>query len=163
MIKQTPVNEILINTKNNWPESNQDLSPEILRIHRISTYLHRNLEQVLSHYTIQPADFSVLETLRKEPLPHCLTPTELSSAMLFSSGGLTKVLNRLTVADFIIRIDNPNDKRGRLVQLTETGKHLIDNVIVELHADEQKRMSVLSENEKTQLNTLLEKILHVWE
>lgn len=163
MIKQTPVNEILINTKKNWPESNQDLSPEILRIHRISTYLHRNLEQVLSHYTIQPADFSVLETLRKEPLPHCLTPTELSSAMLFSSGGLTKVLNRLTVADFIIRIDNPNDKRGRLVQLTEAGKHLIDNVIVELHADEQKRMSVLSENEKAQLNTLLEKILHVWE
>ena len=163
MIKRTPVSEILIKTKNNWPDSNEGLSPEILRIHRISTYLHHNLEQVLSHYTIQPAEFSVLETLRKETQPHCLTPTELSTAMLFSSGGLTKVLNRLNVAGLIIRIDNPNDKRGRLVQLTETGQRLIDKIIVELHTDEQKRMSILSENEKAQLNTLLAKIINVWE
>lgn len=163
MNNQTSVTKILIKTENNWPESNQNISPEILRIHRISTYLHRNLERVLSHYTIQPADFSVLETLRKECHPHCLTPTELSTAMLFSSGGLTKVLNRLTAACFVIRIDNPNDKRGKLVQLTETGKCLIDKVIVELHADEQKRMAILNQDEKAQLNMLLEKIINVWE
>jgi len=158
MTKQTSVNNILKKTKNNWPESNQALSPEILRIHRISTHLHHNLEQVLKHYALQAAEFSVLETLRKEKMPHCLTPTELSTAMLFSSGGLTKVLNRIRVAGFIIRIDNPNDKRGKLVQLTEKGKDLIDKVIVELHAKEQNKMNVLSKSEKVLLNTLLEKV-----
>lgn len=96
-------------------------------------------------------------------MPHCLTPTELSTAMLFSSGGLTKVLNRIRVAGFIIRIDNPNDKRGKLVQLTKKGKDLIDKVIVELHEKEQNKMNVLSKSEKVLLNTLLEKVLNVWE
>lgn len=163
MTKQTSVSKILKKTADNWPESNQDLSPEILRIHRISTYLHLNLEQVLDAHMLQAADFSVLETLRKELSPHCLTPTELSTAMLFSSGGLTKVLNRITTAGFIVRVNNTKDKRGKLVQLTQTGKALIDNVIVELHAKEQNKMNILSANEKDQLNILLEKILHVWE
>ena len=118
---------------------------------------------MLKHYTLQAAEFSVLETLRKKQMPHCLTPTELSTAMLFSSGGLTKVLNRLTMAGFIIRIENPNDKRGKLVQLTGKGKDLIDKVIVELHAKERNKMNVLSQSEKVQLNTLLEKVLNVWE
>lgn len=163
MSKQTSVSKILKKTADNWPESNRNLSPEILRIHRISTYLHCNLEQVLGAHTLQAADFSVLETLRKERFPHCLTPTALSTAMLFSSGGLTKVLNRITTAGFIVRIDNANDKRGKLVQLTESGKMLIDKVIVELHAEEQNKMNVLSQHEKEQLNTLLKKVLNVWE
>ena len=83
--------------------------------------------------------------------------------MLFSSGGLTKVLNRITTAGFIVRIDNANDKRGKLVQLTESGKMLIDKVIVELHAEEQNKMNFLSQHEKEQLNTLLKKVLNVWE
>ena len=163
MSNQTPINEVLIKTKNNWPESDRNISPEILRMHRVTSYLHHNLEEVLDHYLIQPADFSVLETLRKEPIPHCLTPTELSTAMLFSSGGLTKVLNRITIAGYILRIDNPNDKRGKLVQLTESGKSLIDNIIVELHKTEQNKMDVLSKDEKEKLNSLLAKILNVWE
>ncbi|MDO6469528.1 MarR family transcriptional regulator [Neptunomonas phycophila] len=163
MIKQTPVTQVLHKTEKNWPESHQEISPEILRIYRINDYLRQNVQIVLDNFGLQAADFAVLETLRKEPAPHCLTPTELSTAMLFSSGGLTKVLHRMTNVGYITRIHNPHDKRGKLVQLTESGGTLINEVIVKLHSQEQSIMTALSTHEKTALNQLLEKLLNVWE
>ena len=163
MAKQETVANILKKIEDNQPECFQNYSPAILRIHRIHDYLHQDLHQVIEKYALQRADFSVLMTLRREGEPYCLSPTELYCSMLFSSGGLTKVLNRVTDAGLIERIDNPEDKRSKLVKLTETGKLLIDKVRHELHICEQKKMTVLSEPEQQQLNTLLEKFLSVWE
>ncbi|MEG3756230.1 MarR family transcriptional regulator [Psychromonas arctica] len=163
MTEQTSIANVLAKTKTNWPESNSQISPEILRIHRISAHCQQNLSLVLNPYGLQVAEFSVLETLRKEKFPYCLTPTELSRAMLFSSGGLTKVLNRMDTAGLIIRIENPNDKRGKLVQLSESGQTLIGEIIVKLHTTEQQKFNVLNLEEKEQLNYLLNKILRVWE
>ncbi|WP_409439543.1 MarR family winged helix-turn-helix transcriptional regulator [Psychromonas sp. GE-S-Ul-11] len=163
MSKQSSIANVLAKTKANWPESNNQISPEILRIHRVSAYCQQNLSLVLEPYGLQVAEFSVLETLRKEKPPYCLTPTELSSAMLFSSGGLTKVLNRMHTAGLIQRMDNPNDKRGKLVQLSESGQSLIGEVIVKLHNTEKQKFNVLNTEEKAQLNHLLNRILQVWE
>lgn len=163
MTKQTSIANVLAKTQANWPESNHEISPEILRIHRISAYCQQNLSLVLSDYELQAAEFSVLETLRKEPSPYCLTPTGLSSAMLFSSGGLTKVLNRMEETGLIERVENPYDKRGKLVQLSANGLSLIGDVIVKLHHTEQQKLHVLNPDEKVQLNALLNKVLTVWE
>jgi len=163
MSKQKSITSILTKTAENWPESNQNISPEILKIHRIREHLQQNLNKVVERYGLQSADFGALETLRKEPAPHCLSATELSHSMLFSSGGLTKLLNRITDAGFVVRVNNPQDKRGKLVQLTEKGNALIGKVIVELHQQEQEKMAFLSENEKAALNGLLNKILDEWE
>ena len=163
MSKQETIANILKKVEENKPESFANYSPAILRIHRIHDYLHQNLAHIIEKYDLQHADFGVLGTLRREKPPYCLSPTELSHSMLFSSGGLTKVLNRVTNAGLIERIDNPEDKRSKLVQLTGTGKTLIEKVIDELHRSEQKKMTVLSKQEQQQLDTLLEKLLTVWE
>jgi len=59
----------------------------------------------------------------------------------------------------IERIDNPEDKRSKLVKLTERGKVLIDEIIQKLHNHEQEAISVLTEQEQHQLNELLTKLL----
>ncbi|MGB5443986.1 MAG: MarR family transcriptional regulator [Psychromonas sp.] len=163
MPKQETIANILKKIKKNKPEDFNNYSPAILRIQRVHDYLHQELDLLLEKYDLQGADFSVLGTLRREKKPYCLSPTELYHSMLFSSGGLTKVLNRVTDAGLIERIDNPNDKRSKLVKLTAAGKILIDDVIRDLHGREQKIMAVLSESEQQQLNKLLEKFLCVWE
>jgi len=159
MPKQETVANILKKIEENWPQSAEKCSPAILRIHRIHDYHQQDLNKIIEGYDLQRADFGVLAALRREGDPYCLSPTELYQSMLFSSGGLTKVLNRVTTLDLIERIDNPEDKRSKLVQLTEKGKVLIDKVIQQLHNHEQKRISVLSEQEQQQLNALLEKLL----
>lgn len=163
MPKQETVANILKKIEQNWPESAEKCSPAILRIHRVYDHHQQDLIQIVDKYDLQRADFSVLAALRREGEPCCLSPTELYQSMLFSSGGLTKVLNRMTKSGLIERIDNPEDKRSKLVQLTGKGKALIDKVIQELHNLEQNRISVLSEQEQQQLNALLEKLLSVRE
>ncbi|HEY5714845.1 MAG TPA: MarR family transcriptional regulator, partial [Psychromonas sp.] len=101
--------------------------------------------------------------IHRESLSGCLSPTEIYNSMLFSSGGLTKVLNRVTKAGLVERIDNPEDKRSKLVKLTDTGRILIVKVMQELHSSEQKKMAVLSDLEKQQLNSLLVKFISAWE
>lgn len=73
------------------------------------------------------------------------------------------MLIRVSDAGLIERIDNPEDKRSKLVKLTEKGKILIDKVIPELHRQERKKMAVLSAGEQQQLSLLLEKLLSAWE
>ncbi|MFS1437336.1 MarR family winged helix-turn-helix transcriptional regulator [Shewanella sp. 10N.286.48.A6] len=163
MPKPDSINQILQKSADNWPESFATISPSILRLHRIHTYLHHNMESVVKHHQLQAADFGVLETLRKEPAPFCLSPTQLYCAMLFSSGGLTKVLTRLTNAGLIVRLDNPEDKRSKLVQLSDKGKVLIEQVILELHQKEQRKMASLTVDEQQHLDALLKKLLGVWE
>ena len=163
MSKQESVANILKKFEKHCPESFETHLPAILSIHRIHDYLHQGLDLVIEKYALQRADFGVLMTLRREGEPYCLSPTELYSSMLFSSGGLTKVLNRVADAGLVERLNNPEDKRSKLVKLTETGKQLIDKVRHELDICEQKKMSVLSEAEQQQLNALLAKLLSTWE
>ena len=163
MARQETIANMLKKSAENKTEMLSNYSPTILRIHRIHDYLHQDLDLVISKYHLQEADFGVLRTLRREKEPYCLSPTALYHSMLFSSGGLTKVLNRVTNAGLIARIDNPQDKRSKLVILTATGKTLIDEIIQKLDHGELKKMQVLSEQEQQQLNMLLEKLLSVWE
>lgn len=79
--------------------------------------------------------------------------------MLFSSGGLTKVLHRLQQDALIERHDNPGDKRSKLVQLTEKGQLLVEKMLPELHQKELEMLSVLNTEEQTQLSALLNRIM----
>ncbi|MGY5449576.1 MarR family winged helix-turn-helix transcriptional regulator [Agarivorans sp. MS3-6] len=158
MAQQQSVDHILHSTKLNWPEAYQGISSIILRTVRANAKFVTLLESVIGQYGLQGADFGVLVTLRRHPAPYCLSPTELYSAMLFSSGGLTKVLTRITNAGLVERINNPDDKRSKLVRLTEQGKVLIEQVTLELHEQEQATLSVLSQQEQQQLDQLLRKL-----
>ncbi|AJR06530.1 transcriptional regulator [Photobacterium gaetbulicola] len=163
MAKQETVANILKNIEQNWPESFEQHSPPILRIHRLHDYLQQDLAQVIEQYALQSADFGVLATLRRGGEPFCLSPTELYSSMLLSSGGLTKVLTRVTKAGWVERVDNPEDKRSKLVQLTVAGRVLIDEIIQELHRNNQRKLTALSKEEQQQLDALLAKMLTAWE
>ena len=59
----------------------------------------------------------------------------------------------------IVRVPNPNDRRGSLVRLTEHGREVID-ASMELHAEvEQKLVASLSAEDKADLQRLLRKLL----
>lgn len=153
------IKEILDEMDKNWPECAETVSPALLRLLRVSELFHHNMQAHVEHHNLQRAEFSALATLRRSPRPYCLSPTALYQSMIFSSGGLTKVLNRLSRAALIERIDNPEDKRSKLVQLTSTGKQLIETVIPKLHQTEINMLSVLSPDEQQQLDSLMQRIL----
>lgn len=153
------IDDILEMMNQNWPECADGVAPELLRLVRVSAMFNNQVDSLVESHHLQRAEFSVLSTLRRSPAPYCLSPTVLYQSMVFSSGGLTKVLSRLTQAELIARVDNPEDKRSKLVQLTNTGKQLIERVIPELHEKEKNILSVLSAAERLQLDSLMQRIL----
>lgn len=153
------IDKILQAMDDNWPECGKTVSPDLLRLLRVSHLFHHQMETLVGSHGLQQADFGVLSTLRRSPAPYSLSPTALYQSMLFSSGGLTKVLARLSQAELIDRIDNPEDKRSKLVLLTSKGKQLIESVMPTLHQRESDLLNVLSAEERQQLNSLMKRVL----
>lgn len=143
----------------NWPECIKTMSFSLLKMARINDFFTNEIETCVEQHQLQHADFSVLATLRRSPAPYCLSPTELYHSMFFSSGGLTKVLGRLVDAGLINRVDNPEDKRSKLVKLNKQGKTLVEKMMPQLHQQGKNLLQGLSEDETLQLETLLQKVL----
>ena len=108
---------------------------------------------------LQPGEFDVLATLRRSGNLYVLSPTELYEALLISSGGMTARLDRLDRAKFIERRSDPNDRRGKLIALTDAGKQVIDETLSRHEPNEQRILSSLTSAEPARLNPLLKKLL----
>ena len=147
----------------NWPESADPLSLTLLKIARMQELFKSVIEVCASEYQLQHSDFSVLAALRRSPKPYCLSPTLLYKSMFFSSGGLTKVLTRLVSANLIERIDNPLDKRGKLVKLSKKGKLLVETILPKIHDKNKILLKGLSKEEQLTLENLLQQALDNYE
>jgi DNA-binding MarR family transcriptional regulator len=88
-----------------------------------------------------------------------MSPTQLYDVMLFSSGGMTKVLKKLESKGLIVRVDNEHDKRSKLVSLSDKGKGVTVKAIKEIVSFEDEYFSKLSKEEQLDLKRLLYKIL----
>lgn len=111
-----------------------DISPmgPIGRIKRCAILLERQLESKFAMFDLNLWEFDMLATLRRSGAPYCLSPTELFSMLMVTSGTMTHRLKRLESRNLIKRVSNVEDARSTLVQLTEKGLELID-VAVEEH------------------------------
>jgi DNA-binding MarR family transcriptional regulator len=80
--------------------------------------------------------------------------------MMVTSGTMTNRIDRLVKAGLVKRIANPNDGRGFIISLTESGFSLIDKTVTAHVATQTKLTSGLLAEEQQQLNVLLCKFLN---
>jgi DNA-binding MarR family transcriptional regulator len=118
-----------------------DVSPMgvIGRLGRCAALLRRELDAVFSTFGLSAWQFDVLATLRRAGEPHCLAPTALYSALMITSGTMTRQLQQLEAAGWVSRVANPHDARSMLVQLTPAGLALIDRAVT-AHVDNLARL-----------------------
>jgi len=117
------------------------------------------LAPLFARYGLQHGEFDVLATLRRSGPPFALTPTALYEATMVTSGAMTNRLDRLEKAGLIRRVPHPSDRRGLMVQLSESGRELIDRA-VEAHVEnEHDILSGFSAEERERLAGLLEKLI----
>ncbi|QID19553.1 MarR family transcriptional regulator [Nitrogeniibacter mangrovi] len=112
---------MLRQTAESFPEINTPGMRLIARIFRLRDLIFENAQREMARFDLSAAEYSVLATLRKTPAPHALRPSDIYKGMLLSSGGLTKVLKSLEQRELIERTDDPDDRRGSIVHLTDTG------------------------------------------
>jgi DNA-binding MarR family transcriptional regulator len=137
-----------------------DVSPisVIGRISRLARELEQRLEPVYREQGLEPGWYDVLATLRRAGPPYRLRPTEFSSALMLTSSGTTKRLDRLEQAGLITRDPDPDDRRGTLITLTDAGRELVDTASEAHLANERGLLSSLSDAERRRLADLLRKL-----
>jgi DNA-binding MarR family transcriptional regulator len=145
-----------------WQRERPDLDSSPIgvvgRISRLARELEQRLEPVYREHGLEPGWHDVLATLRRTGPPYRLRPTEFTGALMLTSSGTTKRLDRLEQAGLITRAPDPADRRGTLITLTPKGLELIDNV-TEAHLDNERQLlASLSDAEQSRLADLLRKL-----
>jgi DNA-binding MarR family transcriptional regulator len=125
----------------------------------LTTYdmMHTRFSRMLDQYGLTPAGYNVLAILRGVE-GQSYPMHQLSNQLLVSRQNITQIVDALESKGLAERVPNPDDRRGRLVQLTATGKQLIETVAPRQHANHKAVMSALREPEIELFTDYLERI-----
>ncbi|HEY1222543.1 MAG TPA: MarR family transcriptional regulator [Acidimicrobiales bacterium] len=102
--------------------------------------------------------FEVLLQLRKAPEGR-LKMNQIAEAIVHSSGGTTRLIDRLEEAGYVTRQLCPNDRRAIFVAISPRGNQKLDEAL-NVHLDylEDNLAKRLSDQERSTLATLLNKL-----
>ena len=117
--------------------------------------IEQNALRSVSALGLGLSEFAVLEVLlHKGPLP----VNVIGKKVLLTSGSITAAVDRLESKKLVRRTADTGDLRARIVQLTETGRHLIERAFQQHANDMEETMAVLRSWERTELVRLLKKV-----
>ncbi|KKX30197.1 MarR family transcriptional regulator [Rhizobium sp. LC145] len=146
-----------------WARELPDLDTEPMailgRAFRLGNMVRPSIEATFAGFDLDRGEFDVIATLRRSGPPYRLTPTEIYSSLMISSGGLTHRLDRLEKAGLIRREKSPRDGRSLLVALTEAGAARAEEAFRADMASEAGFLRSLDAMEREQLASLLRKLI----
>ncbi|MDH6705863.1 DNA-binding MarR family transcriptional regulator [Kitasatospora sp. MAA19] len=134
-----------------------DVSPlaVIGRLHRLAARLTGELTLVYARYGLSEGEFDVLAALRRAGTPYERAPGELAAHTMVTTGAMTKRIDRLERAGLVTRRHAEDDRRGRVVALTDAGLRLIDEAFTAHVRNEHRLLALLSPEESAALQSLL--------
>lgn len=142
-----------------WREERPDLdfSPlEVLsRVGRLSRILDRERRRAFSRSELEVWEFDVLAALRRAGKPYQMSPKALLQQTLVSSGTMTNRIDRLVDRGLVQRLEDPNDGRGVLVEMTSGGLTRVDAAITRLVDAEAALLGTLPKSEQKRLAVAL--------
>lgn len=146
-----------------WADELPDLDTEPMailgRAHRLSNLVRPSIEATFASFGLDRGEFDVIATLRRSGAPYKLTPTELYTSLMISSGGLTHRLDRLQKSGLILRERSAMDGRSMVVGLTEEGIRLAEAAFCADMGSEASYLTDLNAQERHDLAALLRKLL----
>jgi MarR family 2-MHQ and catechol resistance regulon transcriptional repressor len=112
-------------------------------------------ERSIAELKMCQSDFGVLEALfHKGPL----AIKDLAAKVLLTSGSMTTAIDRLEARGLVQRDSDKQDRRSRIVRLTESGQETIHAAFTEHTAAMEETVSGLAPDERSVLIDLLRRL-----
>jgi MarR family transcriptional regulator, 2-MHQ and catechol-resistance regulon repressor len=87
--------------------------------------------------------------------------SELTEATAFTSGGVTRLVDRMEAAGYVERRPCPTDRRVQFVGLTDTGREMLERASeIHVRGIQEHMLDRLSPDEVQKLDRLLCKLVH---
>jgi DNA-binding MarR family transcriptional regulator len=145
-----------------WRRERPDLDVEPLevlsRVSRLARHLDRARRLTFTEHNLEPWEFDVLTSLRRAGAPYQLSPGQLLTQTLVTSGTMTNRIDRLAKRSLVERLPDPSDRRGVLVRLTAEGRDRADEALAGLLIQERALLAELSRAQRAELAGLLRQL-----
>ncbi|MFW6724322.1 MarR family winged helix-turn-helix transcriptional regulator [Streptomyces sp. MAR4 CNY-716] len=145
-----------------WRRERPDLDVEPLevlsRVSRLARHLDRARRLAFAEHGLEGWEFDVLTALRRAGEPYQLSPGQLLTQTLVTSGTMTNRIDRLAKKDLVERLPDPSDRRGVLVRLTAEGRERADAALAALLAQERAILAELPPERRRELAGLLRQL-----
>ncbi|MCU1406351.1 MAG: MarR family transcriptional regulator [Glaciihabitans sp.] len=145
-----------------WSRERPDLDftplQVLSRVGRLSRHLERARRAAFAASGLESWEFDVLAAIRRAGAPYHLSPKALLQQTLVSSGTMTNRIDRLVDRQLVERRTDPNDGRGILVVMTDSGRERVDAAISTLQQAEAELLDGLSTVDQDRLSILLRKL-----
>ena len=139
-----------------------EISREAVTLIRLSYHvflsLDDRLEQHFARHRLSTSSWVVLMMMYCAP-DRRVNPSELSAAVIQSRTHMTRVADDLVAKRLIRRTPSPTDRRRVELTLTQSGLKLVEKLLPTTWAAYQSALSVFSEKEQIQLQSLLQRWL----
>jgi DNA-binding MarR family transcriptional regulator len=146
-----------------WSQIRPDLGVNGLqvtaRLSRLGRHVAVREEEIFGRFGLNRGEVGVLSALRISGPPHRLSPTRLGKGLMLSSAGITSRLDRLEKRGLVVRLPDPDDRRGVIIELTDRGRELVDAAVDANASSEHQLLSGLEPDERATLEALLRKVL----
>jgi len=138
-----------------------DVGPlEVLsRVTRLARHLDRARAAAFTEHGLDVWEFDVLAALRRAGLPYELSPGQLVTETMVTSGTMTNRVDRLVARGLVGRMPDPRDRRGVIVQLAPAGRRTVDDAFASLLAREHDLLDGLDADDRADLSGLLQRLV----
>jgi DNA-binding MarR family transcriptional regulator len=155
--------DIIDELRADWSEQRPELDTEamgvVLRIQALAKILGDQAAERLSEYSLHWWQYDVLSALRRQGRPYRLMATELAEAGRLTSGAMTNRIDRLESEGLVRRLHDTQDRRRVLVELTASGRKLVERAMEARFETAARALSGLSRQQRRQLSNLLRDVL----
>ena len=145
------------------PDLDLGIEGIVERIDKLKHYVDRAMQETLEAYDLSHGEWKLLANLRWGGPPYRGKPGKLAKRLGLSSGAMTNRLDNMERRGVIRRIDDPDDRRGVIVELTEEGKQVWDKAVAAQAEKESIVATALGEKERRQLDELLRRLMNAFE
>ena len=149
-----------------WAAVMPDLDVEPIavtaRLARLQALLAPRLESVFERFGIRSTDFAILATVVRLA-GETVSQRRLGSELGLSAGTISLRVDRLVRRGLVERQPDPDDGRGAVISITDSGRELFEACAPEHLANARELLAGLAEDERDALGRLLGKLLYTLE
>jgi len=146
-----------------WERERPDLDSSpmqvLSRVTRLARHLDLARREAFEAHDLETWEFDVLTALRRAGSPYELSPGRLLRETMVTSGTMTNRVDRLAAKGLVLRMPDPDDRRGVLVRLTDNGLNRVDAALEGLLEQERRLLDALTTSQRESLAAMLRMVV----
>jgi DNA-binding MarR family transcriptional regulator len=133
------------------------------RVRRASLILDELQRESLEELDLSFVEYSALRVIDMEGPPYQMSPSRMAELLVRTTGGMTKIVDRLERRGLVDRVRGNVDRRSVLVVLTDDGKAMCRKASAAYRVGRKRVLTHIDRKDVAAINAHLDMLLEAFE